>query len=69
VTVNWNPSLVNLGDVFTANTSGTVCALGIYAGNTNANPETVGLYTIGGTPAVLSGNQLRYSSTSREMIS
>lgn len=49
VTVNWNPSLVNLGDVFIANTSGTVCALGIYAGNTNANPETVGLYTIGGT--------------------
>lgn len=51
VTVNWNASNVNLGDVFTANTSGTVCALGIYAGNNSSytKPETVALYTIGGT--------------------
>jgi hypothetical protein len=46
--VNWNASDVNLGDVFTSNVSGTVCALGIYAGNTNTNSETVGLYNSSG---------------------
>ena len=45
---NWNASNVNLGDVFTANVSGNVCALGIYSGNTNANPEVVGLYNSSG---------------------
>jgi hypothetical protein len=37
---------VNIGNVFTSNVTGTVCALGIYAGNnaTYSNSETVGLY-------------------------
>jgi hypothetical protein len=34
----------NLGNVFTANISGTVCALGIYQGNDYTGSEWVGLY-------------------------
>jgi hypothetical protein len=52
IVANSNPnSPVNLGNVFVANTSGTVCALGIYAGNnaTYSGPETVGLYNSSGS--------------------
>lgn len=53
ITANWDQydgmGAVNLGDVFVSNTTGVVCALGIYAGNdaTYINPETVGLYSGG----------------------
>ena len=48
---NWNASQVDLGDEFTSNITGTVDALGIYAGNNASyvNPETVGLYNSSGT--------------------
>jgi hypothetical protein len=51
IVTNANPNApVNLGDVFVANASGTVCALGIYAGNnaSYSGPETVGLYDSSG---------------------
>jgi len=42
-------SAVNLGDEFTSNITGTVTALGIYAGNGSSfAPETVGLYDAAG---------------------
>lgn len=50
ITTNWGANYVNLGNVFTSIQSGTVTALGIYAGNnaTYSAPETVGLYDSGG---------------------
>jgi hypothetical protein len=55
IVTNWdqndatNPP--NLGNVFISNVNGTVCALGMYAGNnaTNTGPETVGLFNAAGT--------------------
>jgi hypothetical protein len=35
---------VNIGNVFESNVNGTVCALGLYAGNSYASGEWVGLY-------------------------
>jgi hypothetical protein len=52
IVTNWDPgdAGLNLGDVFTATSGTTVCALGIYAGNnaTYAGPETVGLFDASG---------------------
>lgn len=51
IVTNSNPNTpVNLGNEFVASASGTVCALGIYAGNnaTYSGPETVGLYDSSG---------------------
>lgn len=51
ITTNWSAGTpVNLGDVFVSEVSGTVCMLGIYAGNdaTYVGPETVGLYDASG---------------------
>lgn len=51
ITTDWAAGTpVNLGNVFISEESGTVCMLGIYAGNdvTYAGPETVGLYDASG---------------------
>jgi hypothetical protein len=49
--VNTGTQSINLGDVFKPNVTGTVIALGIYAGNNASyvNPEPVALYSSTGT--------------------